>query len=101
MKAFPMFIRTTGRRVVIVGGGEQAAQKARLLLKTDATLMLVADTLEDELEGLVAAGHRRVVEDRARHRSAMLLRAALRHQRLQLRIKLWRDQDNLGIGLEH
>ncbi|MEL6563045.1 MAG: siroheme synthase CysG [Pseudomonadota bacterium] len=56
MKAFPMFIRTTGRRVVIVGGGEQAAQKARLLLKTDATLMLVADTLEDELEGLVAAG---------------------------------------------
>ncbi|MEL7263083.1 MAG: bifunctional precorrin-2 dehydrogenase/sirohydrochlorin ferrochelatase, partial [Pseudomonadota bacterium] len=56
MKAFPMFIRTTGRRVVIVGGGEQAAQKARLLLKTDAMLVLVADTLEDELEGLVAAG---------------------------------------------
>lgn len=56
MKAFPMFIRTTGRRVVIVGGGEQAAQKARLLLKTDATLVLVADTLEDELEGLVSAG---------------------------------------------
>ena len=56
MKAFPMFIRTTGRRVVIVGGGEQAAQKARLLLKTDAELILVAPTLEDELAGLVEAG---------------------------------------------
>ncbi|WP_222611789.1 siroheme synthase CysG [Shimia ponticola] len=56
MKAFPMFIRTTGRKVVIVGGGEQAAQKARLLLKTDAKLILVAKTLEDELQGLVDSG---------------------------------------------
>lgn len=56
MKAFPMFIRTTGRRVVIVGGGEQAAQKARLMLKTDAALVIVADTLEDELRALVAEG---------------------------------------------
>lgn len=53
MKAFPMFIRTTGRRVVIVGGGEQAAQKARLMLKTDAELVLVAETLEPELQSLV------------------------------------------------
>lgn len=56
MKAFPMFIRTTGRRVVIVGGAEQAAQKARLLLKTDAALVLVAPTLEDELQALVQDG---------------------------------------------
>ena len=56
MKAFPMFIRTTDRRVVIVGGGEQAAQKVRLMLKTDAQLILVAETLEDELQGLVDQG---------------------------------------------
>lgn len=41
MKSFPMFIKTTDRRVVIVGGGEQAAQKARLILKTDAKILLV------------------------------------------------------------
>ena len=64
MKAFPMFIRTTGRRVVIVGGGEQAAQKARLLLKTDAELVLVAGTLEDELSALV-------VEGRTTHQTAL------------------------------
>ncbi|MEM7722700.1 MAG: siroheme synthase CysG [Pseudomonadota bacterium] len=56
MRSFPMFIRTTGRRVVIVGGGEQAAQKARLILKTDATVVLAAPSLEDELAAMVEAG---------------------------------------------
>ncbi|MDF1855053.1 SAM-dependent methyltransferase [Pseudooceanicola sp.] len=56
MKSFPMFIRTTDRRVVIVGGGEQAAQKARLILKTDAQLLLVAAVLDPELAALIAEG---------------------------------------------
>ncbi|MBY6160078.1 siroheme synthase CysG [Mameliella alba] len=56
MKSFPMFIRTSGRRVVIVGGGEQAAQKARLILKTDAQILLVAPELDAELQALVLAG---------------------------------------------
>ena len=56
MKSFPMFIRTSGRRVVIVGGGEQAAQKARLILKTDARIVLAAPDLEPELAALVAEG---------------------------------------------
>lgn len=56
MKAFPMFIRTTNRKVVLVGGGEQAAQKARLLLKTDAQLLIIAATLEEELQALVESG---------------------------------------------
>ncbi|MEL6551592.1 MAG: NAD(P)-dependent oxidoreductase [Pseudomonadota bacterium] len=56
MKAFPMFIRTTGRRVVIVGGDEQAAQKARLIGKTDAEIVLAAPELDDELRARVAAG---------------------------------------------
>ncbi len=64
MKSFPMFIRTSDRKVVLVGGGEQAAQKARLLLKTDAQLIVVAPTLEDELQGIVAEG-------RARHITAL------------------------------
>lgn len=63
MKAFPMFIRTTGRRVVLVGGSEQAAQKTRLLLKTDAELVLVAPTLDDELCGLAKAGRARQVTE--------------------------------------
>ncbi|WP_372835595.1 siroheme synthase CysG [Puniceibacterium confluentis] len=71
MKSFPMFIRTTGRRVVIAGGGEQAAQKARLMLKTDATLVLLATTLEPELQALVAEG-------RARHQPGPIAPASFR-----------------------
>lgn len=56
MQSFPMFIRTTGRTVVIAGGGEQAAQKARLILKSDARIRLAAPALDDELSGLVAQG---------------------------------------------
>lgn len=65
MKAFPMFIRTSGRRVIIVGGGEQAAQKARLLLKTDASLVLVAPALDDELQDIVDTG--RAVQETSLH----------------------------------
>ncbi|MEO1681088.1 MAG: siroheme synthase CysG [Pseudomonadota bacterium] len=56
MKTFPMFLRMEGREVVIVGGGEEAAQKARLILKTEARLTLVAETLDGELAALVEAG---------------------------------------------
>ncbi|MFQ1700388.1 SAM-dependent methyltransferase [Loktanella agnita] len=56
MKSFPMFIKMSGRRVVIIGGGEQAAQKARLMLKTEASIIIAAPALDDELGALVATG---------------------------------------------
>ncbi|WP_299969102.1 siroheme synthase CysG [uncultured Roseobacter sp.] len=56
MKSFPMFIRTTGRRVVILGGGEQAAQKLRLILKTDAQICIAAPPLDPELRDAVDRG---------------------------------------------
>ncbi len=53
MKAFPMFLRTTGRTITILGGGEQAAQKTRLALKTDARIVVASATaLEPELQAL-------------------------------------------------
>tara|TARA_R110002073_G_scaffold79004_1_gene190310 strand:- start:300 stop:1697 length:1398 start_codon:yes stop_codon:yes gene_type:complete len=56
MKTFPMFLQMAGRRVVILGGGEQAVQKARLILKTEASVDVYAPTLDPELAGLVAQG---------------------------------------------
>ncbi|MCA8882670.1 MAG: uroporphyrinogen-III C-methyltransferase [Rhodobacteraceae bacterium] len=56
MKTFPMFLRMEDRTVVIVGGGEQAAQKSRLILKTSARLVLCAPELDPELADLVADG---------------------------------------------
>lgn len=45
-----------GRRVVIVGGGEQAAQKCRLMLKTEAEIVVFAPTLDPELAALNRSG---------------------------------------------
>ncbi|SEV93458.1 uroporphyrin-III C-methyltransferase / precorrin-2 dehydrogenase / sirohydrochlorin ferrochelatase [Cognatiyoonia koreensis] len=56
MKTFPMFLQMAGRRVVIAGGGEQAAQKARLILKTEAQIEVLAQELDPELADLAAAG---------------------------------------------
>ncbi|MEM9146242.1 MAG: NAD(P)-dependent oxidoreductase [Pseudomonadota bacterium] len=69
MRSFPLFLRTDGRRVVIVGGGEQAAQKARLVGRSSARIELMAPSLDDELTDMVAQG-------RARHRRAVLDPAA-------------------------
>lgn len=64
MKTFPMFLKMTSRRVVILGGGEQAAQKTRLMLKTEAEIVVVAAALDPELAGLAARG-------RIRHETAL------------------------------
>lgn len=56
MKTFPMFLQMANRRVVIAGGGEQAAQKCRLMLKTEAAITILAPTLDPELADLHAAG---------------------------------------------
>ena len=56
MKTFPLFLDLAGQPVLLIGGGEQAAQKARLILKTEARLRLVADDLNAELAAHVAAG---------------------------------------------
>lgn len=52
MRYFPIFADLAKARVVVVGGGEQAAQKVRLLLKTDAQITVVAETVSDELREL-------------------------------------------------
>ncbi|MCL4157447.1 UNVERIFIED_CONTAM: hypothetical protein GTU68_046618, partial [Idotea baltica] len=56
MKTFPMFLQMQGRRVIIAGGGEQAAQKCRLILKTDAAITVIAPSLDPELADLNARG---------------------------------------------
>jgi uroporphyrin-III C-methyltransferase/precorrin-2 dehydrogenase/sirohydrochlorin ferrochelatase len=56
MRYFPMFLDMRDRRVVVVGGGEEALRKIRLLLKSEAAVTLVADKLHPELDGLVTHG---------------------------------------------
>ena len=56
MRYFPIFVDLDRQPVLVVGGGEQAAQKLRLLGKTTARIRLVAEALCPELKEAVAEG---------------------------------------------
>lgn len=56
MRYFPMFIKVSGRQAVVVGGGELAARKVRLLLKTEAEIVVAASDLDPELAFEASAG---------------------------------------------
>ena len=49
MRYFPVFIDLKDRRVVVVGGGEEATRKVRLLLKSQAKIEVIAQELHSEL----------------------------------------------------
>lgn len=49
MKLFPAFQKLSGRRVVIAGGGELAARKARLVWDTDVAVVFVAASFAETL----------------------------------------------------
>jgi uroporphyrin-III C-methyltransferase/precorrin-2 dehydrogenase/sirohydrochlorin ferrochelatase len=52
MRYFPFFADLDRAHVLVVGGGEQAAQKVRLLRKTNAQITVVAEQVVPELEEL-------------------------------------------------
>ncbi|MFZ5674494.1 MAG: siroheme synthase CysG [Pseudomonadota bacterium] len=56
MRYFPLFLDLDNRKAVIVGGGEEALRKARLLLKTKARIEIVASAIHEELKGYLAQG---------------------------------------------
>jgi uroporphyrin-III C-methyltransferase/precorrin-2 dehydrogenase/sirohydrochlorin ferrochelatase len=56
MDYFPAFVRVTGRRVVVVGGGEIAAQRLRLLVKTSAAITLIDPAPGDAVRQVAASG---------------------------------------------
>ena len=54
MDALPIFINLKNRRCVVIGGGEVAARKVNMLLKTQAVVEVVSPELCSELAALVA-----------------------------------------------
>ena len=50
MRYFPIFFDLQDRKVIVVGGGEEAVRKIRLLLKTPAQINVIAPDLHDEIK---------------------------------------------------
>ena len=63
MQSFPSFLNLQNRPVLVVGGGENAARKIRLLLKAEADITVVAPHVNSEIAGLADQG-------RIRHRAS-------------------------------
>src|SRR3546814_13806477 len=56
MRYFPAFHDLSNRPALVVGGGEAAARKLRLLLKAGARPVVVAPAAGEEIAGLAQAG---------------------------------------------
>lgn len=56
MNHFPIFVALEGRRVLVVGGGEAAVAKLRILLKTTAHINVVAETVDPVIEAWAKSG---------------------------------------------
>ncbi|WP_054309668.1 siroheme synthase CysG [Mesorhizobium sp. 1M-11] len=75
LNAFPVFMRVEGEAVVIVGGGEEALAKARLIGQSSAHLLIIAEHVEPALRTWIAEnGASHVAEA---YRSGHLAGAAL------------------------
>ena len=56
MNVFPVFFDLAGRRVLLVGGGEAALQKLRLLRRAGAQVLLLAPAIEPEIAAAIEEG---------------------------------------------
>ena len=56
VRYLPIFMDLDRRPIVVVGGDERAAQKLRLLVKTDAAITVIATQINREIAALVTAG---------------------------------------------
>jgi uroporphyrin-III C-methyltransferase/precorrin-2 dehydrogenase/sirohydrochlorin ferrochelatase len=62
LDAFPVFLKVAGRMVVVVGNGEEALAKARLLGQSSARLRLIAEAPEAALARWAADNRAELLE---------------------------------------
>ncbi|MES0027271.1 siroheme synthase CysG [Mesorhizobium sp. M0040] len=98
LNAFPVFMRVEGEAVAIVGGGEEALAKARLLAQSSAVLRVVSDETSPELLAFIAetgAAHIADAYDAAHLNGAVMVFAASGDEALDRRVA--GDARRLGI----
>ncbi|TGT21669.1 uroporphyrinogen-III C-methyltransferase, partial [Mesorhizobium sp. M4B.F.Ca.ET.172.01.1.1] len=98
LNAFPVFMRVDGEAVAIVGNGEEALAKARLLSQSSAVLRIVADNASSSLLdfiGSTGAVHINAAYEAAHLQGAALAFAATGDEALDRRVA--DDARRLGI----
>ena len=76
MRYFPLFLDLEDRKAVVVGGGEEALRKVRLLLKTEGAIEIIAPELHAELADLADRRPHRLDRPKASLRAISMARAS-------------------------
>ncbi|MBI4920593.1 MAG: uroporphyrinogen-III C-methyltransferase [Devosia nanyangense] len=72
LNTFPVSYRVEGQRIVIVGGGEDALNKARLVVKTTASVVIISRKIEADFSTLAVTLAERPFEARDLDNVALL-----------------------------
>ncbi|HEY9013202.1 MAG TPA: uroporphyrinogen-III C-methyltransferase, partial [Devosia sp.] len=62
LTTFPVSVKVEGKRIVIVGGGVEALNKARLAIKTTASVVIISRAIEEDFSSLPVVVHARPFE---------------------------------------
>lgn len=98
LNAFPVFLRVEGQTVAIVGGGDEALAKARLIGQSSAVLRIIAEDAEADLLAFIAqsdASHVVAAYDASQLEGAVMVFAASGDEELDRRVSA--DARRLGI----
>ncbi|QPC90853.1 siroheme synthase CysG [Mesorhizobium sp. INR15] len=98
LNAFPVFMRVEGEAVAIVGGGEEALAKARLIDQSSAVLRIVTDAAEPDLLTFITqsgAAHIAEAYDAVQLEGAVMVFAASGDEALDRRVVA--DARRMGI----
>jgi len=72
LNTFPLSYKVEGRKIVIVGGGEEALNKARLATKTAAEVVIVAQDITADFVGLLVTIFNRSFDAADLHGAALV-----------------------------
>ncbi len=61
LNTFPLSFKVKGKRIIIVGGGDEALNKVRLVSKTTASIEIYSRRIEADFSGVLATLHERVL----------------------------------------
>ncbi|HDZ54908.1 MAG TPA: uroporphyrinogen-III C-methyltransferase [Pseudomonas xinjiangensis] len=102
MEYLPLFHNLRGRAVLVVGGGDIALRKARLLSEAGAILRVVAPEIERELFQLVGQGGGECMErgyQSSDLQGAVLVIAATDHEALNAQVSADAQAQNLPVNV--
>ncbi|TIX20945.1 siroheme synthase CysG, partial [Mesorhizobium sp.] len=89
LNAFPVFMRVDGQAVAIVGGGDEALAKARLIGQSSAVLRIIAEHAEPDLLAFIAqtgSSHFASAYDASQLEGAVMVFAASGDEELDRRV---------------